>query len=618
MNDLSPVSLKRSGGSEPAAPCPLPLSFAQERLWFLEQLEPGNVAYLIPHSLRFAVALDARTLEWSLNEILRRHEVLRTRFAAIDGEPAQFVLPWLELELRIEDLEREERRDAAIARCAREEWSKPFELDRPPLLRARLLRLAESDWLLLVTIHHLVADGWSVGLFERELTALYDARLGRTPPPPPLRLQYADFALWQRQRFEGAELERQLGYWREQLDGAPELLALPTDRARTADRTLRGGTLGFVVAAEALDRLRALGRQGGVTLFMVLTGALAVLLGRAAREDEVVLGTPIAGRLNSEIERLIGLFANTLALRVQLGGDPTVRELLVRVRNTCLAAYEHQELPFERLVEELRPRRDLGHNPIFQVMFTLQNLPTRGAQAAHGQTGELVAAGQGSAKFDLSFSVAESADGLAGALEYSSDLFDTATVERLAEHWVTLLEHFAAGVDRPLGKLSLLREEERRQVVDGWNQTTFDHVELPLDEWFEQTVERSGDAIAVQYGSRELSYRDLDARSNRLAHRLRASGVGPEVRVALCLERSIDLVVALLAVTKAGGAYVPLDPSYPRERLKFMLRDSGARVVLTVRSLAATLPSLAAETIHLDDADELLGLPSTPPERLLE
>jgi amino acid adenylation domain-containing protein len=591
-----------------------PLSFAQERLWFLEQLQPGNGAYLIPVSLRFQVPLDPATLEWSLNEVVRRHEVLRTRFMVVEGLPAQVVLPALWLPLPVHDLgaEPEERRLAETQRLTWEEWRQPFDISSGPLLRARLLRLGERDWLLVMTLHHLVADGWAVGILERELVAFYDARITGGPAPlAPLRLQYADYAVWQRDRLEGAELERQLGYWRQRLAGAPALLNLPTDRPRPATQSLRGGTWGLTVDRGLLERLKAVGQGSGATLFMVLLAAFALLLQRYARQDEVMIGSPIAGRLRSELEKLIGLFTNTLALRLDLSGGPTFRELLRRVRDVTLEAFEHQELPFERLVEELRPERNLSYNPLFQVMFTLQNVPTArgGSGGGPGQAGEMVAAGAGAAKFDLSLSMAEGEGGLWGALEYSSDLFEAESAARLAERLVVLLAGIAAEPDLPVWRLPLMGEDERRQVTAEWNRTAGPLPRRPLHESFAEVARRSGDAVALIFGRQEMTYGDLERRANQVAHRLRASGVGPDVLVALCLERSLELVAGLLGVLKAGGAYVPLDPSYPRERLDFMLDDAGAGVLLTQRALVERLPQAGLEVICLDDEEELAGQP---------
>jgi amino acid adenylation domain-containing protein len=586
---------------------PPPLSFAQERLWFLEQLQPGNGAYHVALTLRPQVALDPAMMEWSLNAVVRRHEVLRTRFVALEGRPVQLVLPELWIPVPVTDLSAwpDGLREDGARRLAEEEWTRPFDVSSGPLLRARLARLGARDWLFLVTLHHLVADGWSIGILQSELTALYDGGVtGRPPSLPPLPLQYADYAVWQRKRLQGAELERQLGYWRRQLADAPALLSLPTDRPRPSTQTFRGGAQAFAVDRAALQGLRALGQRAGATLFMVLLGAFAVLLGRYARQDEVMIGSPIAGRLRSELEALIGLFANTLVLRLDLGGGPSFRQLLRRVREVTLDAYDHQELPFERLVEELKPERSLSYNPLFQVMFVLQNLPA----AAGGSDGP-AAAGAVAAKFDLTLSMSEGEAGLWGTLEYNCDLFEAPTAARLAEHLATLLAGAAADPDRPVGRLPLMGEDEQWQVTAGWNRTAGPLPVRPLHEWIAQRARQSGDAVALVFDDLEISYAELERRANRVAHRLRASGVGPDVLVALCLERSPELVAGLLGVLKAGGAYVPLDPAYPRDRLAFMLSDSAARVLLTQRGLLESLPAAASEVICLDDPDELAGQP---------
>ncbi|HEX8273687.1 MAG TPA: amino acid adenylation domain-containing protein [Longimicrobiaceae bacterium] len=595
----------------PVAPAdrsgPLPLSFAQERLWFLHRLQPRSAAYNVPAALRLRGALDVSALGTALGGIVRRHEALRTVFPERDGAPVQVVAPFGAFALPVEDLAGlgEAVREAEVRRRVAEDAARPFDLAAGPLFRASLLRLAADDHVLLACMHHVVSDEWSVGVLLRELSALYAAFVrGVESPLPALPVQYADYAVWQREQLRGEALERQTAYWRERLAGAPALLELPTDRPRPAVQAHRGALERVELPRELRERLAALGRGEGATLFMTLLAAWQALLARWSGQDDVVVGSSIAGRTRRETEGLIGFFLDTLVLRTDLSGDPTFREALRRVRDVTLGAYEHQEVPFERLVEELRPERSLGHAPLFQVMFVLQ-----GAEAAElglpGVEVEALAADAGTSKFDLTLSMAAHPGGLAAELEYDTELFERATAARMLGHLRRVLEQVAADADRPLPELELLDDAERRQLLEGWNRT---EAEWPADrcvhQLFEEQAERTPDAVAVVAGEESLTYRELNARADRLARRLAGLGVGPESRVALCLERSAGLLAGLLAVLKAGGAYVPLDPSYPQPRLAFMLEDSGARVLLTQQSLADRLPEFGGETVVLDGADD--------------
>ncbi len=598
----------------------LPLSFAQERLWFLDQLEPGSDFYNVPMALRLRGALDAGALERALGEIVRRHEVLRTAFPERDGAPVQEVAPFAGFALPVEDLSGlgEAAREAEVRRRAAEDAARPFDLAAGPLLRLGLLRLGDAEHVLLACMHHVVCDEWSVGVLLRELSALYDAfRRGEPSPLPELGAQYADYAVWQRRVLRGEALERQVAYWRERLVGAPALLELPTDRPRPAAQTYHGAREHIELPRELLERLAALGRGEGATLFMTLLGAFQVLLSRYAGTDDVVVGSPIAGRTRRETEDLIGFFLNTLVLRADLSGDPTFGELLRRVRAATLGAYEHQDVPFERLVEELAPQRNLSHAPLFQVMFAL-----RGAEVPEGGLPgvemEALGAEGGTSKFDLTLSMAAHADGLAAGLEYNTDLFDRGTVRRMLDHLGRVLEQVAAHADRPLSALELLGDAERRQVLEEWNRTEAEYpAELCVHQLFEAQAERTPEAVAVRSADGSLTYGELDRRANQLAHHLRGLGVGPDARVALCLERGPGMMAALLGILKAGAAYVPLDPAYPPRRLAFMLEDSAARVLLTQQSLAARLPSGGVRVVRLDaDAAEIArgsaGSPRVP------
>ncbi|HLL46214.1 MAG TPA: condensation domain-containing protein, partial [Longimicrobiaceae bacterium] len=566
----------------PIGPAPregrLPLSFAQERLWFLDRLEPGSAVYNIPVAWRLEGALDQAALERSLSEIVRRHEALRTVFAEVDGSPVQVIAPFGGFALPVEDLSglRGADREAAVRRRAGEEAARPFDLSAGPLFRAALLRLGEEDHVLLLSVHHIVSDGWSMGVLYRELSALYEAyRGGGESPLPELPVQYADYAVWQREQLEGEVLERHLSYWRERLAGAPELLELPTDRPRPAVQTFRGAHERIELPLELLERLQALGRSEGATLYMVLLGAFQVLLSKYSGCEDIVVGSPIAGRTRKEIEETIGFFVNTVVLRTDLSGDPSFREVLGRLREVTLGAHEHQEVPFEKLVAELQPERSMSHSPLFQVMFALQNAVDRGV-ALPGLEVSGVGAELASAKFDLSLMPKATAQGLRVGLNYSTDLFERGTVDRMLGHLARVLEQVAADADVRLSRLELLGEAERALVLEAWNRTA---AEYPADrcihELFEVQAARTPDAVAVRFDEESLTYAELNDRANRLAHHLRGRGVGPEVRVGVLMERSMEMVVSLLAALKAGGAYVPLDPGLPAERLAYMLDDSA-------------------------------------------
>ncbi|HEX8275370.1 MAG TPA: amino acid adenylation domain-containing protein, partial [Longimicrobiaceae bacterium] len=507
--------------------------------------------------------------------------------------PVQTIAPFGGFALPVEDLSAlgAAGREAALRRRAREEAARPFDLSAGPLFRAALLRLGGEDHVLLLSMHHIASDGWSMGVLRRELSALYAAyREGRTSPLPEPAVQYADYAVWQREQLVGEVLERQLAYWKERLAGAPELLELPTDRPRPAVQTYRGAAVPLELSRELLERLQALGRSVGATRYMTLLGAFQVLLSRYGGSEDIVVGSPIAGRTRGEVEGLIGFFVNTLVLRVDLSGDPSPRELLGRVRETTLGAYEHQEMPFERLVAELSPDRSLSHSPLFQVMFSFDD--ASGADGVlPGLAMEHVDTEMETAKFDLSLGLAEGPGGGRGSLSYNTDLFDRATAERMTRHLERVLEQVAADPDVRLSELDLLDGAERRQVVEEWNATAAPHpAGLCIHQLVEAQVERTPDAAAVVFQGETLTYRELNRRADRLARHLRRLGVGPEARVAICLERGPEMVVSVLATLKAGGAYVPLDPTYPTERLAFMLADSAAAVLLTQGGLRGTFP----------------------------
>ncbi|HEX7313092.1 MAG TPA: amino acid adenylation domain-containing protein, partial [Pyrinomonadaceae bacterium] len=589
----------------------LPLSFAQQRLWFLDQLEPGSAFYNIPAAVRLRGSLDQSVLEQSLNEIVRRHESLRTTFPEVNGQPVQLItapqpLPLTTLDLR--DLPADEKLERVNA-AAVEEARGPFDLSAGPLTRVTLLRLDEDEYVLLLTLHHIIADGWSMGVLMRELTALYNAySRGEASPLPELPIQYADFARWQREWLSGSALDTQLAYWRQQLSGAPALLELPSDRPRPAVQSHRGAQRTVTLGRELSADLAALSRNEGVTLFMLLLSGFQALLSRVTGQEDVSVGTPVAGRGRAEAEGLVGLFVNTLVLRADLSGRPSFSELLGRVRETCVGAYAHQDVPFEKLVEELAPERNLSHSPLFQVMFAWQD----SALQTLGLTDVELCEIDGdtcTSKFDLTLYMSESKEGLVARAEYNTDLFDAETIGRLLSYFASLLAAATADPSRKVIDLPLLAPDERELILEGWNQT-----EQPYDrhaclhQLFERQAALTPDATALVGGPHRLTYDQLNVRANRLAHRLRALGVGPESRVGVMLSRTPSVLVSLLAVLKSGGAYVPLDPAYPRERLSFMLDDARVKVLLTETAFLDILPGHEAQVICLDadvDADDI-------------
>jgi amino acid adenylation domain-containing protein len=585
---------------------PAPLSFAQRRLWLLERMNPWGNAYNVPGAVRLAGRLDVAALAGALAEIGRRHEILRTRFALLDGEPVQIVAQEPDLPLPLVDLSAlpGDLRAAEAARLAREEVRRPFDLERGPFLRALLIRQAAAEHLFVYTLHHIASDGWSRGVLVRELVALYSAfSEGRPSPLPSLPVQYADFAVWQRRHLEGERLEKLLGWWRERLAGAPPALDLPADRRRPAVRTSRGGVRPVAVPAERAAGLQALARAEGATPFMVLLAAYGVLLGRLAGEEDVVVGTAVAGRDRPELEGLIGFFVNTLALRVDLSGDPPFRELLSRVSRSTLGAFEHQEIPFERLVEDLAPERDPSRHPLFQVAFGFQNTPDEAHPATlpGGLVVSPVGTESGTAKFDLTLSLNEAPEGLTGFLELSADLFEPPTADRFLRAFQTLLEGIAADPGRNVSELSLLAPEERDALTVQAGPLRTGLPVWCLHERFEEQARRAPDAVAVVHEGESLTYAELDRRASALAAHLEELGVGPEVLVGVFLERSLEMIVALLGVLKAGGAYLPLDPSYPGEHTAFVLRDAGVWAVVTARALEPALPAHGAELVFVED-----------------
>jgi amino acid adenylation domain-containing protein/non-ribosomal peptide synthase protein (TIGR01720 family) len=593
-------ALRRTGTAPPAPPLvamphegPLPLSFAQQRLWFIAQLEPDSPLYNMPGALRAEGPLDDAVLARSLGEIVRRHEALRTIFAATEGSPVQMIRPAEPFPLPAVDLAGlpERAREALAATLIREEAARPFDLARGPLLRGLLLRLAEREHTVLLTLHHIAGDGWSLGLLACEVAALYPAfaagRPSPLPPLPALPVQYADYAIWQRSWLQGEILEGEIDWWRRQLAGLPPLLELPTDRPRPAAQSHRGSTRPVRLPAEWVRQAEALARQEGATLFMVLLAAFQSLLARHSGQDDLAVGTPVAGRNRVETEGLIGFFVNTLVLRGGLAGDPTFRELLGRARETALAAYLHQDVPFEKLVEELTPERNLAHAPLVQAMLVLQNAPF---QSLEIEALSLRPAGveTATAKLDLTLTLEERDGGLIGTVEYATDLFDAPTVDRLLAGFERLLAAAVAGPELRVEELPLLGEAERQQLLE-WGAIREEHASTStLHERFAARARQSPEAPALTCGDLTVTYGELNRRANQLAHWLRDQGAGPESRVGLSLDRSVDLVVGILGVLKAGAAYVPLDPGSPPERLAFVMEDADIRIVVGTEEIQQT------------------------------
>ncbi len=583
--------------------CDLPLSFAQQRLWLLEQLEGATSTYTIPAALRLKGKLKTDVLQRSLQELVRRHESLRTTFESVDGVPRQKIHE--DSSLRIAEIDLRHlaggRQAAETKAFIADETRRPFDLVTGPLLRVALVVLAEDEQVLVVTMHHIVSDGWSAAIVVRELTSLYQAYANGEPSRlAELPIQYADFAAWQRRALSGDNLESQIDYWRQQLAGAPALLELPADRPRPPAQTYRGRTHFFELDQRLTEKLEAVSRQNATTLFMTLHAAFATLLNRYTGQDDVVIGSSIANRNRIETESLIGFFVNMLVLRTDLSGNPTFCDLLQRVRDVDLAAFDHQDVPFEKLVEELQPQRNLGHTPFFQVNLTFQNMPTEVLDLSE-LTVDWMELESTNSRFDFTVLIYPGDERLKGVVEYRTDLFDAATVERMIDNFQVLLEAVAADPQQGICQLPILTERERHQLVVQWNDTNAEYSgHLCIHQLFEAQAEVDPEAVAVVFENRHVTYGELNLRANQLAHRLIAAGVGPDVLVGICAERSLEMIVGLLGILKAGGAYVPLDPDYPADRLAYMLENAKASVLLTQSQLADRLPPHDGEVICLD------------------
>src|SRR3954447_3736660 len=621
---------KEGVGSGPIVPLPrdaegggsFPASFAQRRLWLLDRLEPGSAAYNMP----LALLLEGESLEGELaeeqlaavfGELARRHETLRTTFVAGTDGPLQVVhpaaaWPFALASIDLSALGEEERRRELTRRVA-EDSLRPFDLASGPLLRGTLVRLAARENALLLTLHHVISDGWSMGVLVRELTALYAAAVAERPlgeALPPLPVQYADFSVWQSRRLSGETLRREIEHWREKLAGVPPFLELPTDRPRPPVQTFGGRSLPLWLEPALTGRLSALALETGTTLFMVLLAGFETLLGIYSGAEDLAVGTPIAGRNRAELEGLIGFFVNSLVLRGDLSGDPSFVDLLGRVREDTLSAYTHQDLPFEKLVEEVRPERSRAHSPIFQAMFALQNAPMGEGSELPGLTMRPLSGSETAPKYDLTLVLTEGGEGgsgIGGSLEYNVDLFDAPTMVRMLDHWRGLLAGAVADSGARLSALPLLGAVERQQLLREWSDAAPVGDAAPVHELFMAQAARRPDAVALVSGDQALTYGELARRSSRMARRLAELGVGPGMLVGLCAERSPDLVLGVLAILAAGGAYLPLDPSHPMERLAYTLADAGAPILLAEESLHERLPAGAARVVGLHALVGLAG-----------
>ncbi len=610
---------------------PVDLSFAQQRMWFLNQIEGESAIYNESGILKISGRLQIVALEQSFKEIMQRHEALRTSFQTINGQPIQVISPTVTFTLPVVDLLRlpQSEQDAEVQCLITQEVQRPFDLSQNPLWRVTLLQLGQTEYLLQIVMHHIVSDAWSVGVLFRELTALYEAfSKGQPSPLPNLPIQYADFAVWQRQYLQGEVIERELSYWRQQLKGATTSLPLPTDRPRSPVPTFAGKKQYFLLPKTLTEALKATSREAGATLFMTLLAAFNTLLDRYTGQEDILVGSPIANRNRAEIENLIGVFINTLVLRTNLSGNPTFRELLGRVREVTLGAYEHQDFPVETLLEEVQPERNSNQTNLFQVGFVLQNAPMSALELPD-LTISLLEVDTGMAKLDLTLYLKETEQGLSGSLEYKTDLFDAATITRMIGHFQTLLEGVVANPNQRLSELPILTAAERQQLLVEWNDTRSNSkFKIQNSKWvrsqelednlnasenpcihqlFEEQVEQTPDAVAVVFEDKQLTYRQLNQKANQLACYLRSLGVKPEVLVGICVERSLEMVVGLLGILKAGGAYLPLDPAYPQERLALMMADARVPVLLTQEGLMAELPAQNVNVVCLDADWEIIA-----------
>ncbi|WP_269516742.1 non-ribosomal peptide synthetase [Candidatus Odyssella acanthamoebae] len=603
----------------------LPLSFAQARLWFIDQLKPGSALYNIPMALRLEGFLDQNALQAALNKLIERHEALRTVFKTEEGEPYQIIKENLNLDLPLVDLSllKAEARVSKLKECIEEETLAPFDLIEGPLIRAALIKQNEQEHIFVLTIHHSVADGWSMGIIIDELSELYNATLeSREADLAPLPVQYADFSVWQREHLkeEGAAYQKLLAYWEEELQRVPTLLELPTDYSRPPVQSYKGSRTSFSLSPTLTKKLIELSEETQATLFMTLLSAFYALLYRYTNQEDIVVGSPIANRNRQEIERVVGFFVNTLALRANLSSDLSFKDLLLQVKQKALEAYDHQDLPFEKLVEHLEIERSLAQEPIVQVMFILQNAAENSALKLKGLKAKEQTFEYPVAKFDLTLNLIETDGCLQGSFEYAIDLFKLETIERMQRHFQNLLEEIVENPDKNLAQLEMLAAEEKHQLINTWNATQRDYPEdKTIHQQFETQLLKTPNNIAVIFEGQELTYQELNKRANQLAHYLREQGVKPDALVAIACERSLEMIIGILAILKAGGAYVPIDPSYPQDRIQFMLEDTKASMILTQQDVLKRLPRTEAEVFFVDtDQEKLTKYPTSNPNHITQ
>lgn len=584
----------------------IPLSFAQQRLWFLDQLEGKSETYNIPTALKIEGKLNLEALKETFKQISQRHEVLRTNFQQKSEKATQEIATETEIEIPIINLEKigESEKSSEVTKQINQEANQPFNLSKDVLIRVKLIKLAAENQILIITIHHIISDGWSMGILINEIGKIYTAITQEQEQPlPPLSIQYADFTVWQKEYLTGEILEKQTNYWKEKLAGIPPLLEIPTDKPRPAKQTFKGSREKFQLDRNLTEKLKRLSQKYETTLFMTLLGGLAVFLYRYSQQTDVVIGSPIANRNRAEIENLIGFFVNTLVFRTNLENNPSFTEVLNQVKTNCLEAYEHQDIPFEKLVEELQPERNLSYAPIFQVMFVLQNTPKQEWELPNLKLSR-VEIERESAKFDLTISMTETETEIRGVWEYSTDLFERETIQRMIGNFQTLLEGIVENPEEKVSLLPILTEVEKQKILVEWNHTKTDYPkDKCIHQLFEEQVEKTPDAIAVVFEEKQLTYKELNEKANQLGHYLQELGVKPETLVGICVERSVEMVIGLLGILKAGGAYVPLDPNYPIERLNYILNETQLSILVTQNKLSEQIPKIEGKVVFLDDTD---------------
>jgi amino acid adenylation domain-containing protein len=573
-------------------------------------LEPNNSFYNMPAAFHLKGTLDLSAIENSINEIVRRHEILRTTFEVNGGRPVQKINPTEPVKIPVIDLREKPagERSALAQSLAVEERNRPFDLSKGPMLRTSLIRLEEDEHILLMTLHHIASDGWSTKIFVQELKTLYSSFIsGKTSPLDELPIQYADFAVWQRKSLSGKMLDEHLAYWKTRLEGLPPMLELPSSHPRPKIQSLKGATATVFLPKEMSDGLKGLMQQEGVTLFMALLAGFQVLLYRYTGQHDIAVGVPIANRSLLEVEGLIGFFVNTLVMRTDLSGQPSFQTLVKQVREVALGAYAHQGMPFDKLVEELQPERSLSHSPLFQVMFSLQNTPREVVELAH-LTMTKIEVETTTAKFDLSLVIDDKPEGLKCEFNYSTDVFDESAIRRMGQHYEMLLRAIISDPQQPISCVQMLTQAEKDQVLVEWNNTKKDYPQdRHIHEFFESQVERTPDSVAVTFEGQKLTYSELNARANQLAHFLQSLGVGPEGIVGICVERSPEMIIGLLGILKAGGAYMPLDPMYPKDRLAVMLEGANTKILLTQQRLVDDLPANVDYILCLDSDSETIA-----------